>query len=225
MKELNLNQYFDHTLLKPDATKCDIKKLCDEAKKYHFYAVCVNSNYVQLAVNELKGSGIRVACVVGFPLGVCETEIKAFEAGRAVQNGADEIDMVINVGALKEKSYEFVTADIKYVVEACKDKALIKVILETCLLKEEEIIKACQLAKAAGAHFVKTSTGFLGEGAKVENVRLMKQTLGDSLQIKASGGIRDLKTTLKMIEAGADRIGASASVEIMEEYNQIKDKG
>lgn len=214
----NLNQYFDHTILKPEATEADVAKLCGEAKKYGFYAVCVNSGYVPLAVELLEGTGIKVASVVGFPLGACGTEVKAFETEYACSEGADEIDMVIHVGALKEKRYDYVRKDIATVVAvALEYNAIVKVILETCLLTDEEIIKACELSREAGAAFVKTSTGFSKEGATAHHVALMKQTVGKDLRVKASGGIRDLAKTLEMIEAGADRVGASASVEIFKE--------
>ena len=213
----NLNEYFDHTILKPEAGEEDIKKLCKEAVEYEFYAVCLNSSYVQLAKEELAGSNVKIASVVGFPLGACDTATKVFEAKSAMGNGADEIDMVINIGALKDGRYNHVLTDILAVVSECEGKALVKVILETCLLTEEEIVEACLLAKNAGAAFVKTSTGFSTSGATAHNVSLMKRTVGSMVQVKASGGIRDLKATLEMIQAGADRIGASASVSIMQE--------
>ncbi|HML36655.1 MAG TPA: deoxyribose-phosphate aldolase [Bacillota bacterium] len=214
----NLNQYFDHTILKPEATEADIAKLCGEAREYEFYAVCVNSCYVPLAVELLEGTDVKVASVVGFPLGACSTEVKAFETEYACSEGADEIDMVIHVGAMKEKRYDYVREDIATVVAvALEHDAIVKVILETCLLTDEEIIKACELSMEAGAAFVKTSTGFSKEGATAHHVALMKQTVGKDLRVKASGGIRDLPKTLEMIEAGADRIGASASVEIFKE--------
>ncbi len=216
----NLEKYFDHTLLKPDVTIDQIRKICKEAKEYGFYTVCVNSCHVSYACSQLKGTDVKVTSVVGFPLGACNSETKAFEAERAVYNGADEIDMVINIGALKDGNEAFVEKDIRRVVEACRGQAVIKVIIETCLLTREEIIKACVLAEKAGAQFVKTSTGFSGEGALVSNVQLMKETVGDNLKVKASGGIRNLKTAMQMIEAGADRIGASASVFIMEELKK-----
>lgn len=215
----NMEKYFDHTILKPEAKKGDIIKLCSEAKEYDFYAVCVNSCYVKLACDELAGTDVKVAAVIGFPLGACDTRAKIFETQIAVEDGAKEIDMVINIGALKDSRTEYVLKDIQSVVNACKDKAILKVIIETCLLTKEEIILACELSKQAGAHFVKTSTGFLGEGATAENVKLMKDTVGDALEVKASGGIRNLKTAKEMISAGADRIGASASVAIMNEFN------
>jgi deoxyribose-phosphate aldolase len=214
----NLNRYFDHTILKPEATEADIVKLCNEAKEYGFYAVCVNSCYVPLATELLNGSDVKVASVIGFPLGACSTDVKAFETEWACSDGAEEIDMVIHVGALKEKRYDYVRQDIATVVAvALEHDAIVKVILETCLLTDEEIAKACELAREAGAAFVKTSTGFSKDGATAHHVALMKKTVGSDLQVKASGGIRDLAKTLEMIEAGADRIGASASVEIFKE--------
>ncbi len=213
-----LNQYFDHTILKPEATEADVIKLCNEAKEYGFYAVCVNSCYVPLAYELLEGTDVQIASVIGFPLGACSIDVKAFETEWACSEGAQEIDMVIHVGALKEKRYDYVREDIATVVAvAIEHDAIVKVILETCLLTDEEIVKACELAREAGAAFVKTSTGFSKAGAAAHHVALMKQTVGDDLQVKASGGIRDLKKTMEMIEAGADRIGASASVEIFKE--------
>lgn len=217
---INLNKYFDHTLLKAEATQEDIKKLCAEAKQYGFYSVCVNGCYVPLAVEELKDTDVKVAAVVGFPLGAMATEAKAFETDWACDLGAEEVDMVLNVGALKEGRYEYVRDDINAVVSmAYENDAIVKVILETCLLTDEEIIKACELSMEAGAEFVKTSTGFSTGGATEHHVALMRKTVGDNAKVKASGAIRDLETTLKMIEAGADRIGASASVSIMNAYN------
>lgn len=218
---MKLNEYFDHTILKAEATEADIKKLCDEAKTYNFYAVCVNSCYVPLASNLLAGTDVKIAAVVGFPLGAVSTDVKAYEACWATAAGASEIDMVIHIGALKEGRYDYVRDDITEVVNGAKEHgAIVKVILETCLLTDEEIIKACQLSMEAGAAFVKTSTGFSSGGAKAHHVSLMKKTVGDKIQIKASGGIRDLKKMMEMIEAGADRIGASASVEILQEYEK-----
>lgn len=214
----NLNRYFDHTVLKPEATEADVIKLCKEAKEYSFFAVCVNSCYVPLASELLAGSNVKIASVIGFPLGACSMEVKAFETEWACGKGAQEIDMVIHVGALKEGRYDYVRQDIATVVAVAEEHgAIVKVILETCLLTDEEIVKACELSREAGAAFVKTSTGFSKEGATAHHVALMKQTVGQDLQVKASGGIRDLKKTMEMIEAGADRIGASASVEIMKE--------
>ncbi len=215
---MTLNKYFDHTLLKPDATDAQIKALCKEAKEYDFYSVCINSCHVNLAAKELSGCNVEITTVVGFPLGACTSKTKAFETEEACKAGASEVDMVINVGKLKSGDYDYVLADIEKVVDAASEYgSAVKVILETSLLTKDEIIKGCQLAAKGGAHFVKTSTGFCGEGATAEVVRLMKETIGDVLKIKASGGIRDYEAARKMIEAGADRLGASASVEIMKQ--------
>lgn len=215
---MNLNKYFDHTLLKADAVPAQIEILCEEAKKYDFYSVCVNSCYVKLAADLLKGTEVKVAAVVGFPLGACTTETKAFETEAACKDGAKEIDMVLSVGHMKSKDYGYVLGDIRAVVDAAAESgAIVKVILETCLLTDEEIVKACKLSEEAGAAFVKTSTGFSEGGATEAHVRLMKDTVGDRLKVKASGAIRDYHTVMAMIEAGADRIGASASVAIMKE--------
>jgi deoxyribose-phosphate aldolase len=214
----NLNRYFDHTVLKPEATEADVMKLCKEAREYSFFAVCVNSCYVPLAKELLEGSDVKIASVIGFPLGTSSMDAKAFETEWACSEGAEEIDMVIHVGALKEGRYDYVRQDIATVVAVAHEHgAIVKVILETCLLTDEEVVKACQLSREAGAAFVKTSTGFSKEGATAHHVALMKKTVGNNLQVKASGGIRDLAKTMEMIEAGADRIGASASVEIMKE--------
>lgn len=211
-----LNKYFDHTLLKPEATGDQIDKTCEEAKEYDFYSVCVNSCYVARCYDNLKGTDVKVAAVVGFPLGACTTKSKAFETEEACMDGAKEIDMVLNVGVFKSGDYDYIRDDIKAVVEASeKYGAIVKVILETCLLSDEEIVEACKLSKEAGAKFVKTSTGFNSGGATEKHVALMKATVGDVLQVKASGGIRDYETAMKMIEAGADRLGCSASVAIM----------
>ena len=204
----------DHTLLKPNATKEEVIQLCEEAKTYCFASVCINPSYVTLASKELKGSPVRVCTVVGFPLGATTTRTKVYETDEAVYNGADEIDMVINVGALKAKDYRIVLEDIQGVVLAAH-KCLVKVILETCLLNEEEKIAGCVLAKAAGADFVKTSTGFEKGGATLEDVALMRRMVGSDMGVKASGGVRSLEGAKKMIESGANRIGASASVAIV----------
>lgn len=203
----------DHTLLKPNATQEEIGKLCEEAKKFCFASVCVNPSYVPMAAQLLKGSGVKVCTVVGFPLGSTTPTVKAIEARDAIANGADEIDMVINVGALKSGNSQLALDDIKAVREATRGKVL-KVILETSLLTREEKIKACQLSREAGADFVKTSTGFSSGGATVEDIQLMRQTVGPQMGIKASGGVRDLEFAKKLIAAGATRIGASASVSI-----------
>lgn len=222
MKELN--KYFDHTLLKPEATKEQIKKLCAEAKEYDFYSVCVNGCHVSLAAKELKGTDVKVAAVIGFPLGAMSSDIKSYETMKCCKDGASEIDMVMNIGAMKEKDYIYVASDIAGVVEtASKYGAIVKVILETCLLTNEEISKACKIAADAGAAFVKTSTGFSTRGASAAHVKLMKNRVAGRAQVKASGGIRDLKTVQEMIKAGADRIGASASVAIMKEYEKTQE--
>lgn len=212
---MNLAGYIDHTILKPEATKQDVLKLCTEAKQYGFASVCVNAYYTKLVADALKGSNVKTCVVVGFPLGATFTEIKARETELAIQNGADEVDMVINIGALKDKDYTVVEQDIKAVVDAAKGKALVKVIIETCLLTEEEKVKACELSVKAGAEFVKTSTGFSTGGATVEDVALMKKTVGNQALVKASGGVRDFKGAKAMIDAGADRIGASSGIKIV----------
>ncbi len=205
----------DHTLLKPDATKDQVVKLCEEAKQYEFASVCVNPANVGLAASLLKGTPVKVCTVIGFPLGATTPTAKAVETCDAIANGATEVDMVINVGALKSGDYDLVKRDIEAVVEAARGKALVKVILETALLTDEEKVKACLLARMAGADFVKTSTGFGPGGATVEDIRLMRKVVGADMGVKASGGIRNLESARKMIEAGASRIGASASVAIV----------
>ena len=212
----NINKHIEHTLLKQDAKKEDFIKLFEEAKKYNFYGVCINPAYVKFAKEYLKDSEVKVVTVVGFPLGANRSDIKAYETQKAVEDGADEIDMVINVTAIKNKDYNFALKDIKTVKEACKDKPL-KVILETDLLEKDEIKKACELCIEAKANFVKTSTGFVkgGVGAKVEDVELMYKTVSPyGLKVKASGGIRDKETAIKMLEAGAERLGTSSGVKI-----------
>lgn len=222
MVQMQLHKYFDHTLLKPEATAEQIEKLCAEALKYNFYAVCVNSSHVPLAVRHLREGDVKVAAVCGFPLGACTTAAKAFEAEEACRAGACEIDMVLHVGRLKDNDLDYVREDIRAVVlAAAKSGAIVKVILETCLLTREEIVTACRLSKEAGAAFVKTSTGFNAGGATAADVSLMKKSVGNSMQVKASGGIRTLSDALAMIEAGADRIGASASVEIIKEAEKM----
>ena len=212
---MNLNKYIDHTLLKAEATQEQITKLCNEAKQYDFASVCVNTCYVPLCKQLLAGSDVKVCCVVGFPLGAMDTEAKAFETKKAVEKGAQEVDMVINVGALKQGNLEYVTNDIKAVVEAAKP-AITKVIIEACLLTDEEKVKACEASLKAGADFVKTSTGFSTGGATPEDVALMKKTVGDKCKVKAAGGIRTYEDAQKMIAAGADRLGCSAGIQIME---------
>lgn len=215
----NLNKYIEHTLLKQDASTEDLKKLFDEAKRYNFRGVCINPAYVKMAKEALKDTDVKIVTVIGFPLGANKTEVKAFEASAAKADGADEIDMVINVTAIKDKNYDYVKEDIKAVKIACGELPL-KVILETDLLTKDEIKKACELSVEAGANFVKTSTGFVknGVGAKAEDVKLMYDTVNPhGLKVKASGGIRDKETAIKMIEAGAYSLGTSSGIRIMEE--------
>lgn len=204
---------FDHTILKADATKAAVSKICEEAKEHHFMSVCVNSYYTAFVAEKLKDSDVKVCTVIGFPLGQMSTKAKVAETEFAIADGAHEIDMVINVGALKDKDYDMVLQDIKAVKNAC-GQSLLKVIIETCLLTDEEKVKACELAKQAGADFVKTSTGFSTGGATASDVALMRQTVGDVMGVKASGGIRDRETAKKMIEAGASRLGTSATLAI-----------
>ena len=213
----SLAHMIDHTLLKPEATQDQIAQLCYEARKYRFASVCVNPTNVKLCVQLLKESDVPVCTVVGFPLGATPTEVKVFEAQQAVRNGAVEVDMVINVGALKSRDYELVERDIASVARACHaGNAILKVIIEAALLADEEKVAACQLAKVAGADFVKTSTGFGPGGATVEDVALMRRVVGPTMGVKAAGGIRTYEDAKKMIAAGATRIGASASVRIMQ---------
>jgi deoxyribose-phosphate aldolase len=206
----------DHTLLKQDATKEQVEKICAEAKEYTFASVCVNPTWVKTSAELLTGTPVKVCTVIGFPLGASTPETKAFETTDAINNGAGEIDMVLNVGALKSQDLELVKRDIESVVNAAKGKAIVKVILETCLLSKEEIKVASQLSKDAGADFVKTSTGFSTGGATFEDVALMREVVGPDLGVKASGGVRSLEDVQKMIEAGATRIGASSGVQIMQ---------
>lgn len=205
----------DHTLLKADATKQQIETLCQEARDYKFFSVCVNPVWVSMAKEFLKDSGVKVCTVIGFPLGASTSETKAFETKNAIENGAEEVDMVINIGALKDQNNEWVENDIRTVVAAAKGKALTKVIIETSLLTEEEKIRACQLAVKAGTDYVKTSTGFSSGGATASDIALMRETVGPRIGVKASGGVRSTEDAEKMIEAGATRIGASSSVAIL----------
>ncbi len=210
----NMAGYIDHTLLKPEATEAQIEELCREAIKFDFFSVCINPSYVKTAAQALLGSTVRICCVVGFPLGATTTAVKAFETAEAVKNGAAEIDMVIHVGALKDKKEDYLTADIAAVVKAAAG-CPVKVIIETGLLTEAEKVLACKLAKEAGASYVKTSTGFGPGGATVADIMLMRETVGPKLGVKASGGVRDLDAALQMIEAGATRIGTSSGVTIV----------
>ncbi len=216
MNSKELAKYFDHTILKPSATCADVEKICEEAVEYGFFSVCVNPVHVKLVKERLAGSDVKACSVIGFPLGANTTSLKAAETEQAVADGADEIDMVINVGALIEGSFSFVEEDVRAVVKAA-GSSLVKVILETCMLDDNQIVSACELCKKAGAHFVKTSTGFGSGGATTHDVALMKKTVGDVLEVKASGGIKNLADTEAMIKAGADRIGASAGIAIMKE--------
>ena len=212
---MQLNKYIDHTLLKADATAEQIKKLCAEARQYDFASVCVNSCHVPLAKAELEGTDVKVCCVVGFPLGACFTEAKAYEASLSVERGAEEVDMVINIGAAKEGNWGLVEQDIKAVVDVCHPKAILKVIIETCLLTDEEKRQACLCAKRAGADFVKTSTGFSISGATPEDVALMRETVGPDMGVKAAGGVRCTEDADKMISSGATRLGTSSGVKLM----------
>lgn len=218
---MKFSKYFDHTLLKSDATPDDIRKLCEEAVKYDFASVCINGCYVSDAFHYLRGTDIKTATVVGFPLGAMASGAKSAEAKQALSDGASEIDMVINIGYAKCGRFEYIEREIAALSELCHsshDSALLKVILETCLLTDDEIKEACAAAVKAGADYVKTSTGFSTGGASVHDISLMRQTVGNSAKIKASGGIRTYDDAVKFIEAGADRLGCSASVHIMEEY-------
>ncbi len=219
---MNLAKYIDHTILKPDTTKAQVKVICDEAKKYQFASVCVNQYNTAFVKNELKDSDVKVCTVVGFPLGAVTKDVKAFETKQAIADGADEIDMVINIGALKDGLEDEVYEDIKAVVEAAAG-ATVKVIIETCLLTDEQKEIACKLAVKAKADFVKTSTGFSSGGATVEDVRLMKEAVAGQAKVKASGGVRDYEDAMAVIEAGADRIGASSGVAIMNNQTSNED--
>lgn len=214
MENKNIASIIDHTILKADATKEAVEKICKEAIEYKFASVCINPANVALCAELLKDSRIKVCTVIGFPLGANTSEVKAFETKDAIEKGANEVDMVINIGKLKDKDYDYVKKDIEAVVEAAKGKALTKVIIETCLLTDEEKVKACELAKEAGADFVKTSTGFSTGGSTPEDIKLMRETVGPEMGVKASGGVRSLKDAKAVIENGATRIGASASVAI-----------
>ena len=216
MNKKDLARMIDHTSLKPEVTEKDIDVLCKEALEYNFASVCVNPAMVAKAASMLKDSDVKVCTVIGFPLGATTTEVKAFETEDVIKKGATEVDMVINVGKLKEGNLEYVKKDIEAVVNAAKGKALTKVIIETCLLTDEEKVTACKLSKEAGADFVKTSTGFSTGGATAADIKLMRETVGPDLGVKASGGVRSLEDAMTMIENGATRIGASASIAICE---------
>ena len=211
---MKTNKLIDHTLLKSNATKDQIKKLCDEAKEYDFASVCVNPYWVPFCREELKDSDVKVCCVVGFPLGANASEVKAFETKKAISDGADEVDMVMNIGEHLAENYDVVLNDIKAVVEAADGKC-VKVILETCLLTDEQIVKACELCVEANATFVKTSTGFNAAGANPHVVKVMKDTVKDNCKVKAAGGVRNADDLKAMVEAGAERIGTSSGVALM----------
>jgi len=222
MTHEKLAKMIDYTILKPEATKRDVSKLCEEAKNYRFASVCVSPTYVSLASDLLVASDVKVCTVVGFPMGFNTSEVKAFEARTAVEKGARELDMVINIGALKSKDYNLVMRDIEKVVSVAKGsgEVLVKCIIECCLPSDEEKVKACLLAKQAGADYVKTSTGFASGGATKHDVKLMRETVGENMGVKASGGIRNLKDALTMIEAGATRIGTSTAVQVIQELSK-----
>ncbi|MFZ4616105.1 MAG: deoxyribose-phosphate aldolase [Rectinemataceae bacterium] len=215
LQSSDLPRYIDHTLLKPEATSDQVDALCDEAARHHFHSVCVNSSWVGHCAGRLDGTGVKVCSVVGFPLGAMDSKAKAFEASAAIANGASEIDMVINVGALKSKDYKAVREDILSVRNACSKGIVLKVIIETCLLSDEEKVLVCQMARDVGADFVKTSTGFNKSGATVADIVLMRQTVGPKMGVKASGGVRSFEDAVQMIEAGATRLGTSSGVLII----------
>lgn len=211
-----IEKYLDHTVLKPESTDLDIQKACLDAKKYDFKAVCIQPMWVKYTADMLKGSDVNTCTVIGFPLGANTSEVKAYEAKQAVKDGAVEVDMVINIGAIKSEDFSLVHDDIIAVVDAVKGKAIVKVIIETCLLTENEKVRACEISKRAGADFVKTSTGFSTGGATVEDIKMMRETVGKEMGVKASGGVRSLEDAKAMIEAGATRIGTSNGVAIVE---------
>ncbi|WP_072469450.1 deoxyribose-phosphate aldolase [Urinicoccus massiliensis] len=221
---MGINRMIDHTLLKAEASQDQIKKLCQEAKTHDFFSVCVQPTWISLCKEELAGSGVKIATVIGFPLGANTRETKVFEAKDAIEKGADEIDMVINIGALKSGQDQLVEDEIRAIKEAIGDHIL-KVIIETCLLTEDEKIRACQLTLKAGGDYVKTSTGFSTGGAKLEDVKLMKDQVKDRAKVKASGGIRDFATAKKMLEAGAERLGVSAGIAIVEGEKNAESSG
>jgi len=215
---MNLNKYIDHTILRADAMEMDIINLCREAKQYEFASVCVNSSYVSLVKKELAGSPVKVCCVIGFPLGASALEVKLYETEYCVKNGADEIDMVINIGRMKSNDYDYVLKEISAIRNAA-EKIILKVIIETCYLTDDEKIKACELSVAAGADYVKTSTGFGKSGAVISDVLLMKKSVAGKAFVKASGGIRDYADAISFINAGADRIGTSNGITIISQIN------
>lgn len=210
----NIANMIDHTVLKAFSTREDVIKVCNEAKEYGFFSVCINPTHIELAKKELEGSTVKVCTVIGFPLGANTSEVKAFETKDAIAKGAHEVDMVINIGALKDKDYDLVYKDIKAVVDAANKEALVKVIIETCYLTDEEKKIACELSVKAGADYVKTSTGFGTGGSTPEDIKLMRDVVGPNIGVKASGGVRTTEDAIKVIDAGASRIGASASISI-----------
>lgn len=212
----------DHTVLKAVTTKEEVIKVCNEAREYGFFSVCINPTNIELAKKELEGSNVKVCTVIGFPLGANTKEVKAFETRDAIAKGADEVDMVINIGALKDKNYDLVYEDIKAVVDAANKEALVKVIIETCYLTDEEKVKACELAVKAGTDYVKTSTGFGTGGSTPADIKLMRETVGENIGVKASGGVRTAEDAKAVIEAGTSRIGASASIAIVTGEDSIK---
>jgi deoxyribose-phosphate aldolase len=219
-----LARFIDHTLLKPDATRADIEKLCAEARQFGFCTVCVNGSRVELARHLLDGTDVKVACTVGFPLGAMDTDAKRFETEAAIDAGAQEIDVVMNIGKLKDGDHGFVLRELRDIAEAA-DERVVKVILETCLLNQDEIQEACRIVLDSGAHFVKTSTGFSRAGAVIEDVRLMREVVGPSFGVKAAGGIRDTETALAMVEAGATRLGTSGGVAIVQGISEAGSGG
>lgn len=219
---MEINKYIDHTLLKQDATEVEIDQLCVEAKEYDFMSVCVNSSYVKRCVDNLKNTDVKVCSVIGFPLGMMTTEAKIFETQEVIAQGATEVDMVINVGALKDKKDKYILNEISQIKRAC-GKNILKVIIETALLTEEEKVRACKIAVEAGADFVKTSTGFSTSGATVEDVKLMKDTVGDAAEVKAAGGVRTIEDLHNMVEAGATRIGTSGGIALVKGQTQTTD--
>ncbi len=222
MDGVKLNRLIDHTLLKPEATEADIMRLVREAIEYEFYSACVNTHYVPLVARAVEGTAVKVCSIAGFPLGAVDAAVKAFEAGRAAAAGAHEIDMVMNVGALKSGDLDFARRDVAGVVAACGERAVVKVIIEAAILTDEEKRTACRLAKQAGARFVKTSTGFGPPGASVRDVEIMREAVGPGFGVKASAGIRTAAFALELVEAGATRLGTSASVAIMEEWKRSR---
>ncbi len=211
----DLARYIDHTLLKPGSVKSQLEQLCNEAVKYNFYSVCVNSGWVEFVAKRLRGSGVKICSVIGFPLGEMETRSKAFEARNAIENGANELDMVINIGALKSRNLKLVEEDIRAIKRACRSSTILKVIIETSLLTEEEKVLACEIAKKADADFVKTSTGFSTAGATVADIALMRRVVGPTMGVKASGGITDYNKAVALIQAGATRLGCGSSIAVV----------